>query len=397
MNQTGMTQIGMTKNMPIYLDYQATTPLDPRAFEAMKPYLTEHFGNPHSIQHSFGAKAEAAVDQARADVAGLIGAEAREIVFTSGATEANNMAIIGAGRFRQRKGDGVARIVTFAAEHKCVLEATKSLEDEGFETEFLPVSAEGVADLDALAKALETPTTLVSLMMVNNEVGTAQPIAEAAALAHAAGALLHVDAAQAVGKVPIEVKALDIDLLSISGHKMYGPKGVGALYVRRRPRARLLPLFHGGGQERGFRSGTLPAPLCVGFGAAAAIASDEMQAEAERITASRQAFLQELDRLGVVYRINGSMERRVAGNLNLTLGASALDVMRAAPDLAVSTGSACSAASVEPSYVLRAMGIPDDEAARSLRIGFGRMTTVDEAQEAARRLARAAAGRQAAE
>lgn len=390
----------MTDNTPIYLDYQATTPLDRRALDAMTPYLTEHFGNPHSIQHSFGAKAEAGVEQARGELASLIGAEAREIVFTSGATEANNLAIIGAARFRQRMGDGVARVLTFAFEHKCVLEAAASLKDEGFEVVTLPVDGDGFADLSALEAALVEPAALVSLMFVNNEVGTVQPIAEAAKLIRGAGALFHVDAAQAVGKVPVDVNALGIDLMSVSGHKMYGPKGVGALYVRRRPRARLLPLFHGGGQERGFRSGTVPAPLCVGFGAAAAIAEAEMSTESERLTAVRQAFLDDLDACGVAYRINGALERRIPGNLNLAfVGKPALDVMRAAPDVAVATGSACSSASVEPSYVLRAMGVSDDVAARSLRIGFGRGTTEAEAREAAHRLARAvgAGGRQAAE
>lgn len=387
---------------PIYLDYQATTPLDGRALDAMLPYLREDFGNPHSIQHAFGRKAEAGVEQARAEVADLVGAEAREIVFTSGATEANNLAIVGAARFRQRMGDGVARVLTFAFEHKCVLEAAKSLKDEGFEVEILPVTAGGLADLDALAAALKTPTTLVSLMAVNNEIGTIQPIAEAAKLTRAAGALLHVDAAQAVGKIPVDVAALDLDLMSISGHKMYGPKGIGALYVRRRPRARLLPLFHGGGQERGFRSGTVPAPLCVGFGAAARLAAAEMTEEAARLGQIRDAFLAALDAAGADYAINGDREARIPGNLNVAFaGAPALDVMNAAPDVAVATGSACSSASVEPSYVLRALGAPEETAARSLRIGFGRQTTVAEAEEGARRLAAAAAavskGREAAE
>lgn len=381
----------MTKHPAIYLDYQATTPLDRRALAAMQPFLEAEYGNPHSIQHDFGARAEAAVEKARGQVADLIGADPREIIFTSGATEANNLAIIGAARFRARLGDGVKRVVTFAAEHKCVLEAVASLKDEGFETEVLPVTPDGFADLDALEAALETPTTLVALMAVNNEVGVIQPIEAAAKLTRAKGALLHVDAAQAVGKIPLNATALGIDLLSMSAHKTYGPKGIGALFVRRRPRARLLPLIHGGGQERGLRSGTLPAPLCVGFGAAAAIAGDELAAEAERLLTVRQAFLDALDEADVGYEINGDMVRRVPGNLNLAIdGVEALALMQAAPDVAVATGSACSSASVEPSYVLRSMEIAEERARRSLRIGFGRFTTVEDAREAARRLARAA-------
>lgn len=380
----------MTANAPIYLDYQATTPLDPRALDAMLPFLKEDFGNPHSTQHAFGARAAEAVEQARAEIAGLIGADAREIVFTSGATEANNLAIIGAARFRARMGDGVKRVLAFAFEHKCVLEAARSLESEGFDVEFLPVSADGIADLAALEAALETPASVVALMAVNNEVGTIQPIAEAAKLTRAAGALLHVDAAQAVGKIPIDATALGVDLMSISGHKMYGPKGIGALYVRRRPRARLLPLFHGGGQERGFRSGTLPAPLCVGFGAAATLAGEEMAGEAARLLDVRNAFLAALRAEGVDFLVNGDLTRRIPGNLNLAFPrAAALRVMQAAPDIAVSTGSACSSASVEPSYVLRSMGVDDVTAGQSLRIGFGRQTAKPEAVEGARRLAAA--------
>lgn len=375
----------------IYLDYQATTPMDARVLEAMKPYLTSAFGNPHSTQHPFGQAAAAAVDQARGEVAALIGADSREIVFTSGATESNNLAIIGAARFRKRMGDGISRVLTFAPEHKCVLASVAALADEGFETDVLPVSPSGLIDLDLLAEKLQQPTTIVSLMAVNNEIGTIQPIAEAAKLTRAAGALLHVDAAQATGKIPLDVSKTDIDLLSISAHKMYGPKGIGALYVRRRPRARLLPLIHGGGQERGFRSGTLPAPLCVGFGAAAQIATAEMTSEAARIQKIRALFLATLEKSGAKYQINGPMDARVPGNLNILFeGANALALMQAAPGVAVSTGSACSTASVEPSYVLRAIGLPDSEAAMSLRIAFGRQTTEAEAESAAIQLADAA-------
>ena len=380
----------MTKR-PIYLDYQATTPLDRRVLDAMMPCLTEEFGNPHSVQHSLGQTADHAVDTARTQVANLIGAEAREIIFTSGATEANNLAIIGAARFRARLGDGVKRVLTFAFEHKCVLEAARSLEHEGHIVEILPVTQDGFADLDALAAALRQPTTIVSLMAVNNEIGTIQPIEDAAKLVRAAGALLHVDAAQAVGKIPLDVHALGVDLLSISGHKMYGPKGIGALYVRRRPRARLLPLIHGGGQERGLRSGTLPAPLCIGFGAAADIAAHEMADEHARLKNIRDLFIATLDAAQARYVINGDRGRRIPGNLNVAFGgASALDVMNATPSVAVATGSACSSASVEPSYVLEALGLSAEIAGRSLRIGFGRQTTEAEVITAAEALAHAA-------
>lgn len=377
----------------IYLDYQATTPMDTRVLEAMLPYLTSNFGNPHSTQHVFGQDAEDAVETARKEIATLIGADSREIIFTSGATEANNLAIIGAGRFRQRIGDGVARVLTFATEHKCVLASVAALADEGFETEVLPVRPDGLIDLGLLEEKLNTPTTLVSLMAVNNEIGTIQPIAEAARLTRAAGALLHVDAAQATGKIPLDMSATDIDLLSISAHKMYGPKGVGALYIRRRPRARLSPLIHGGGQERGFRSGTLPAPLCVGFGKAAALAKAEMADEAKRLTHIRSTFLAALDNAGTRYTINAGMKCRTPGNLNLAFdGADALPLINSVPDVAISTGSACSSASVEPSYVLKAIGLSPADAARSVRIAFGRQTTEDEAVRAAELLAKAAAG-----
>jgi cysteine desulfurase len=376
----------------IYLDYQATTPMDARVLEAMMPYLTSNFGNPHSTQHVFGQDAEDAVETARKEIATLIGADSREIVFTSGATEANNLAIIGAGRFRQRIGDGIARVLTFATEHKCVLASVAALAEEGFETEVLPVQPDGLIDLGLLEEKLKVPTTLVSLMAVNNEIGTIQPIAEAARLTRAAEALLHVDAAQATGKIPLDMSTTDIDLLSISAHKMYGPKGIGALYIRRRPRARLLPLIHGGGQERGFRSGTLPAPLCVGFGKAAVLAKAEMAEEAERLARIRLSFLAALDKAGARYTINAGMERRTPGNLNLAFdGADALPLINAAPDVAISTGSACSSASVEPSYVLKAIGLSPADATRSVRIAFGRQTTEAEAVRAAERLAAAAA------
>ena len=259
--------------MPIYLDYQATTPTDPRVVEAMLPYMSELFGNPHSVHHRYGWDAEAAVEQARSQVAALIGAEPREIVFTSGASESNNLAIKGAARFHK---ESRPRLVTLVTEHKCVLESCRRMEREGVEVTFLPVRADGLVDLKQLEDAVDERTALVSIMAVNNEIGVIQPIEEIGAICRAAGAYYHCDAAQAAGKIPLDVQAMGIDLLSISGHKLYGPKGIGALYVRRRPRVRIEPLFDGGGQERGLRSGTLPTPLCVGLGAACAIAAQEM-------------------------------------------------------------------------------------------------------------------------
>ncbi|WP_375593822.1 aminotransferase class V-fold PLP-dependent enzyme [Algihabitans albus] len=373
----------------IYLDYQATTPTDPRVLEVMLPWFTERFGNPHSDAHAYGWDAEEAVERARGDVAASLNADPREIVFTSGATESNNLAIKGAARFRRRH-EGRDRVVTFQSEHKCVLESVRGLERDGFEVAVLPVRGDGLVELQALRDALDERTGLVSVMAVNNEIGVIQPLSEIAEAVHAVGAWLHVDAAQALGRIPLDVRVAGIDLLSLSGHKLYGPKGVGALYVRRRPRVRLEPLFDGGGQERGLRSGTLPTPLCVGLGEACRIAVTELPREDERLAGLRDAFLAALQaRLGPV-QINGSLQARVSGNLNLCFpGAPADKVMAAARGVAVSTGSACSSATVEPSYVLRALGMSDEAAACSLRIGFGRMTTLEEVARAADLLASA--------
>ena len=373
----------------IYLDYQATTPTDPRVLEVMLPWFTERFGNPHSDAHAYGWDAEEAVERARGDVATSLNADPREIVFTSGATESNNLAIKGAARFRRRH-EGRDRVVTFQSEHKCVLESVRGLERDGFEVAVLPVRGDGLVELQALRDALDERTGLVSVMAVNNEIGVIQPLSEIAEAVHAVGAWLHVDAAQALGRIPLDVRVAGIDLLSLSGHKLYGPKGVGALYVRRRPRVRLEPLFDGGGQERGLRSGTLPTPLCVGLGEACRIAVTELPREDERLAGLRDAFLAALQaRLGPV-QINGSLQARVSGNLNLCFpGAPADKVMAAARGVAVSTGSACSSATVEPSYVLRALGMSDEAAACSLRIGFGRMTTLEEVARAADLLASA--------
>jgi len=334
----------------IYLDNQATTPCDPRVLSVMLPWFTESFGNPHSAEHPMGRAAEAAVERARADVAVLVGADPREIVFTSGATESNNIAIKGAARFAARMGGTRRRVVTLATEHKCVLQSLADLAEEGFAPVFLPVGADGLLDPAALRAALAVPTLLVSVMAVNNEIGVIQEVAALAAIARENGALFHTDAAQAAGKIALDVAAQGIDLMSISGHKLYGPKGVGALYVRRRPRVRLAPLISGGGQERGLRSGTVPTPLVVGLGEACRLAGEEMEQETARIGALRDRLLERL-REGIPgLGLNGSRARRIAGNLNLTFpAATAAALMERAPALCVSTGSACSSAAIEPS------------------------------------------------
>ena len=363
-------------NRPVYLDYQATTPCDPRVVQVMLPWFNENFGNPHSVEHALGRAAEAAVEGARAQVAALIGADPREVVFTSGATESNNLAIKGAARFAAQQGDPRRRVVTIATEHKCVLESVADLGPEGFEPVVLPVGADGRLDPAVLAEALAVPTLLVSIMAANNETGVLHDLATLAPMARAAGALVHVDAAQAAGKIPLDVAALGLDLVSVSGHKLYGPKGVGALYVRRRPRVRLAPLFSGGGQERGLRSGTLPAPLLVGFGEACRIAAAGMAEEAARLAALRDRLLAGLRAAVPGIVVNGSLDARLPGNLNLTFpAATAQALMQACPDLCVSTGSACASAEVEPSYVLRALGIDAEAARRTLRIGIGRFTS----------------------
>ena len=383
-------------NRPVYLDNQATTRCDPRVLAVMLPWFSEHYGNPHSVEHVMGTEAEAAVEEARALVAALIGAEPREVVFTSGATESNNIAIKGAARHALRSGSDLRRVITVATEHKCVLESVADLKDEGFEPVFLPVRPDGLLDPEMLRDALAVPTLLVSVMTVNNEIGVVQDIPALAAIAKAAGALFHTDAAQAVGKVPIDVTGAKVDLLSLSGHKIYGPKGVGALFVRRRPRVRLVPLFSGGGQERGLRSGTLPAPLVVGLGEACRLARAEMTDEAARIALLRDRLLERLREALPQVRVNASMTARIPGNLNLTFPAvTATALMALVPDLCVSTGSACSSAEIEPSYVLGALGLPAEEAARSLRIGIGRFTSAADVDFAAAALAAAHAGKRA--
>jgi len=380
--------------MPIYLDNQSSTRLDPRVLEAMLPYFTEQFGNPHSTSHAYGRIAAEAIEQARSEVAALIHADPRELVFTSGATEANNLAIKGVARFARlypHSGQPRDHLVTLTTEHKCVLESCLQLEREGFSVTYLPVAPNGVVSLDALSAALGDRTLLVSVMAAHNEIGVIQPLAEIGALCRSKGVLFHSDAAQAFGKITLDVEAMQIDLLSISGHKIYGPKGIGALYVRRRPRVRLLPLIDGGGQERGLRSGTLPTPLCVGIGRAAAIAATEMMDEAARLQRLRDRLQTGLSRRVPGLRLNGDLEHRLPGSLNFCFpGIAALQLIEACPALAISTGSACTSASVEPSYVLRALGLSEAEANSGIRVGLGRFTTPAEVDFAVDALAAAA-------
>ena len=367
---------GANSKAPIYLDYQATTPTDPRVVDAMLPYFTQEFGNPHSRHHRHGRDAEAAVERARAQVARIIGADEREIIFTSGATESNNLAIKGVARFYR---DKKRHIVTCVTEHKCVLESCRHLELEGFEVSYLPVRTNGLIDLDQLRDAITGDTVLVSVMAVNNEIGVIQRLAEIGRICRENDVFFHTDAAQAIGRIPLAVEAMRTDLMSISGHKFYGPKGIGALYVRRRPRVRLEPLISGGGQERGLRSGTLPTPLCVGLGEACRIAETEMSAEAARLHALRDRLLKGIESRLPEVHVNGDLQQRIAGNLNLSFAHVAGEgLMMEIEDLAVSSGSACTSASLEPSYVLRALGIGEKLAHASLRVGLGRFTTEEE-------------------
>ena len=374
----------------IYLDNQATTPCDPRVVDAMLPFFGVRYGNAHSAEHWMGRDAEDACDRARAAIAHLVGADPRCIVLTSGATESNNLAIKGAVRHLRAYGDARRRIVTLATEHPCVLQTVRDLGDEGFEPVVLPVEADGRLDPDRLRDALRTPTLLVSIMSVNNETGVVQDVAGLAPMVRAAGALLHSDLAQAAGKIATDVEALGLDLASLSAHKMYGPKGIGALYVRRRPRVRLQPLFSGGGQERGLRSGTLAVPLVAGFGRAAEIAAEELADEAIRLRSLRDRLLDRLRHAIADLAVNGSMTHRIPGNLNLHFpGVDAQALIAHAPELCLSTGSACSSASVEPSSVLQAMGLTRSQAAESLRLAIGRFTSPADLEQAAAILLRA--------
>ena len=350
------------------------------------PYFTHKFGNAHSRSHSYGWEAEEGIEKARGQVAKLIGADEKEVIFTSGATESNNLAIRGVAEFyKDRKN----HIVTTVTEHKCVLDTCRHLEQQGFEVTYLPVQKNGLVDLDALRAAITDKTVVVSIMAVNNEIGVIQPLAEIGRICREKKAFFHTDAAQAAGKIALDVEAMNIDLMSLSGHKIYGPKGIGALYVRRRPRVRLVPLIVGGGQERGFRSGTLPTPLCVGLGAAAEIALNEMAGESERLTRLRARMLKGLqDKLPEIF-VNGDLEHRIPGNLNISFAyVEGESLMMGIKNLAVSSGSACTSASLEPSYVLRALGVEEELAHTSLRIGLGRFTTEHEVDTAVDELTR---------
>jgi cysteine desulfurase len=373
-------------DQPIYLDYQATTPMDPRVLEAMMPYFTYKFGNAHSRSHAYGWEAEEAVEKARAQVARLVGADEKEIIYTSGATESNNLAIKGVAEFYK---DRRSHIVTTVTEHKCVLDTCRHLEQQGFSVTYLPVQKNGLVDLESLRAAVTDKTVLVSVMAVNNEIGVIQPLAEIGKICRDKGAFFHTDAAQAVGKIPLDVNAMNIDLMSISGHKIYGPKGIGALYVRRRPRIRLVALINGGGQERGFRSGTLPTPLCVGLGEAAEICLKEMDVEAKRLTKLRDRMLEGLQaKLPEIY-VNGDLDHRIPGNLNISFAyVEGESLMMGIKGLSVSSGSACTSASLEPSYVLRALGVDEELAHTSLRIGLGRFITEQEVDTAVDELVR---------
>ncbi|KAL0914533.1 hypothetical protein M5K25_014888 [Dendrobium thyrsiflorum] len=358
---------------PIYLDMQATTPVDPRVVDAMLPFYLSHFGNPHSRTHLYGWESEEGVESARTQVAALVGANPKEIFFTSGATESNNISVKGVMHFYREKK---RHVVTTQTEHKCVLDSCRHLQQEGFDVTYLPVRSDGLVDLERLASAIRPDTGLVSVMAVNNEIGVVQPLEEIGKICKEKGVPFHTDAAQALGKIPIDVDRMGIGLMSLSGHKIYGPKGVGALYLRRRPRIRVEPQMSGGGQERGIRSGTVPTPLVVGFGKACEIAMKEMAYDGRRIAALHERLLkgirEKLDRVVV----NGSFEHRYAGNLNLSFayveGESLLMGLQA---VAVSSGSACTSASLEPSYVLRALGVDEDMAHTSIRFGIGRFTT----------------------
>ena len=366
--------------LPVYLDHHATTPLDPRVLDAMLPYFTERFGNPHSGQHAYGWTAEAAIEEARTEVAALNGALPEDIVITSGATEANNLAIRGAAA---RAGDR-RHVVTCATEHPCVLQTCRALGREDFAITELPVRADGLLDLNQLSVALRPDTALVSIMAANHEIGVLQPIAEIAKLCQQRGILLHTDAAQAAGRIALDVAVLGVDLMSLSAHKLYGPKGIGALYVR--PGLPVAPLFAGGGQERGLRPGTLPTPLCVGFGKACALAQEERVAEAARVRALRDRLYEGLRQAVPDIRLNGAAEPRLPNNLDLCLpGIDAEDLLAELPELALSTGAACASASQEPSPVLRALGLSDEEIQGSVRIGLGRTTKAAEIEFAIER------------
>jgi cysteine desulfurase len=365
----------MTPHFPIYMDYGATTPMDPRVVDAMLPWMREHFGNPASRTHAYGWEAEAAVEKARQQVADLIGADPREIVWTSGATESNNLALKGAAQFYKSRGK---HIITVKTEHKAVLDTVRELERQGFEATYLDVQDDGLLDLDALKAAIRPDTILISVMLVNNEIGVIQDIPTIGAMCREKGIIFHVDAAQATGKVEIDLATLPVDLMSLASHKTYGPKGMGALYVRRKPRIRIEAQMHGGGHERGMRSGTLPTHQIVGMGEAFRIAKEEMATENVRILALRDRLWAGLQGIEQIF-LNGDMARRIPHNLNVSFNyVEGESLIMGIKGIAVSSGSACTSASLEPSYVLRALGRSDELAHSSLRMTIGRFTTEEE-------------------
>ncbi|OEY86552.1 IscS subfamily cysteine desulfurase [Wolbachia pipientis] len=366
----------MKLELPIFLDYQSTTKVDPRVVEVMIPYFS-NFSNPHSRSHAFGWNAEEAVEKARQYIADLINADSKEIIFTSGATESNNMAIKGIAHFYRNKGN---HIITVCTEHKCVLDSCRNLENEGFRVTYLPIKQDGILDLSKLESEITDKTILVSVMMANNEIGVIQPVKDIGKICKKYNIFFHTDAAQAFGKIPIDVNEMNIDVMSISSHKIYGPMGIGALYIRRKnPRVRLTPLMSGGGQERGMRSGTVPTPLAVGFGEAARIATAEMEAETSQIQKLRDILYSSIKEAFPDIVLNGDYENRIPGNLNISFPyVEGESLIMAIKDLAISSGSACTSASLEPSYVVRALDNGHDLEHSSIRFGIGRFTTKEE-------------------
>uniref|UniRef100_A0A7N0ZRW8 cysteine desulfurase n=1 Tax=Kalanchoe fedtschenkoi TaxID=63787 RepID=A0A7N0ZRW8_KALFE len=365
---------------PLYLDMQATSPVDPRVLDAMLPYYIDRYGNPHSRTHMYGWESDEAVERARGQVAELIGASAKEIIFTSGATESNNISVKGVMHFYREKKK---HVITTQTEHKCVLDSCRHLSQEGFEVTYLPVKSDGLVDLERLRSEIRPDTGLVSVMAVNNEIGVIQPMEEIGAICKEFGVPFHTDAAQALGKIPVDVEKWNVSLMSLSGHKVYGPKGIGGLYMRRRPRIRVEPQMNGGGQERGIRSGTVPTPLVVGFGAACELAKKEMEYDDKRIRALQERLLNGIRSKIDMVVVNGSTDRRYPGNLNLSFAyVEGESLLMGLKEVAVSSGSACTSASLEPSYVLRALGVDEDMAHTSIRFGIGRFTTEEEIDRA---------------
>ena len=370
----------MNKIKNIYFDYQSTTPVDPRVLDKMMPYFGEIYGNPHSRNHSYGWEAEEGVEVAREHVAKIINANPKEIIFTSGATESNNLALKGVSEFY---GDKKNHIITCVTEHKCVLESCRHLAGKGFEVTYLPVKENGLIDLDELEKSITEKTLIVSIMGVHNEIGVIQPLEKIGSICRSKNVFFHTDCAQAVGKIPLDVDKMNIDLMSISGHKIYGPKGVGALYIRRKPRVRISSMISGGGQERGMRSGTLSPALCVGLGESCNIYFKEMDKEHKMLTKLKKMMLDGIRKSCPDVYLNGSEDLRVPGNLNLSFAyVEGESLMMGIKNLAVSSGSACTSASLEPSYVLKALGVEEELAHTSLRIGFGRFTSENDVKYA---------------